>query len=403
MSKLFFFLATIWFFVGLYFYQGATILPGPSFVRLLFWLPDLIIMGAITNASYSGLINAKYPKRIFLAIGISILFLVPKVFGLLPLILDDVLRFGQFAFSGFSQYPLRHLPASIIAIAIFLVLFVTILYGLGKGKYSYKVRRISLAFDDLPAAFDGFTITQLSDIHAGSLQNRAAVERGVALVNAQKSDLLLFTGDFVNNEASELTSLKDVFAKLNAPYGKFSILGNHDYGDYIQWENPQAKAANLDHLKAIQQEMGFKLLLNEEVKLAKDGQHITLAGVENWGLRGFHQYGDLDKTLQNVTVGQFIVLMSHDPSHWYAQILLQRHPIHLTLSGHTHGMQFGLELPGFRWSPIQYIYKQWAGIYREGQKMLYVNRGFGFLGFPGRVGIRPEITVITLRAASSLS
>jgi len=186
------------------------------------------------------------------------------------------------------------------------------------------------------------------------------------------------------------------FSELTAPFGKFSILGNHDYGDYRSWESETAKADNLQRLKEIHKEIGFRLMLNESLKIEKSGEHITLIGVENWGKGRFQKYGDLDKAIADVEDQDFKILMSHDPSHWDAKTLQHPKHVHLTLAGHTHGMQFGIEIPGFKWSPIKYMYPQWAGIYNEKNKYLYVNRGFGFLAYPGRVGILPEITVITL-------
>jgi hypothetical protein len=267
------------------------------------------------------------------------------------------------------------------------------------GRHRYKVHSITLKFPDLPEAFDGFTITQLSDIHAGSFTSVKGVEKGINLVNKQNSDLLLFTGDLVNNKASEMDPWKETFAKLKAPYGKYSVLGNHDYGDYARWESEEAKAANLVSLKHVHKHIGFKLLLNNSVKIQKDGQSIALIGVENWGKGGFHKYGSLTKAVADVHDDEFKILMSHDPSHWEAKTLEHEKHINLALAGHTHGMQFGIELFGFQWSPVKYMYPQWAGLYEKQGKYLYVNRGFGFLGFKGRLGIWPEITVITLKKA----
>ena len=221
------------------------------------------------------------------------------------------------------------------------------------------------------------------------------------MVNAQKSDLILFTGDLVNNEASEMDRWIPTFARLKAAFGKYSVLGNHDYGDYKKWEKEGDKYANLGRLKKVHTEIGFKLLLNEATTIKKDGQSISLIGVENWGKGGFHKYGDLKKATANVPGNAFKVLMSHDPSHWDAVTLDHDQHIHLTLSGHTHGAQFGIELFGFKWSPIKYVYQQWAGLYKKAGRYLYVNRGFGFLGLKGRVGIWPEITVITLRTKAA--
>jgi hypothetical protein len=265
-----------------------------------------------------------------------------------------------------------------------------------KGKYDYKVHRQTLYFDDLPPAFDGFTITQLSDIHSGSFDNTAAVQRGIDLAKSQNSDLFVFTGDLVNNAAWEIEPYIGHFNQLKAPYGQYSILGNHDYGDYIQWDSPAAKAANLATLEEHHKALDYRLLLNENAAIEKDGQKIALIGVQNWG-RGFIKMGDLDKALEGVDKDAFKILLSHDPTHWEEKVRYHPTTIHLTLSGHTHGAQFGVETDKLRWSPVQYRYLDWAGLANEKDRYLYVNRGFGFLAFSGRLGIWPEITVITLK------
>jgi predicted MPP superfamily phosphohydrolase len=284
-----------------------------------------------------------------------------------------------------------------LALGLASIPFFGIIYGVWKGKYEYRVHRVKLVSPDLPEAFDGFTITQLSDIHSGSFDNVEAVLKGINLANAQKSDLIVFTGDLVNNVANEMNDWIEHFKTLSAPFGKFSILGNHDYGDYVQWPNEAAKVQNFEQLKAVHQKIGFKLMLNENCSLEKNGQKIELIGVENWGKRGFVKHGDLNKAMENVPSEAFKILLSHDPSHWEAVTLHHPKHVHLTLAGHTHGMQFGIEIPGIKWSPVKYIYPQWAGLYKKGNHHIYVNRGFGFLGFPGRVGILPEITVIELK------
>ncbi|MFZ9301309.1 MAG: metallophosphoesterase [Chitinophagaceae bacterium] len=282
-----------------------------------------------------------------------------------------------------------------LGIGIGTTLFGTLLFGYG-NKYNYQVRKVKLHFPQLPESFRGLKIIQLSDIHAGSLTDIKGVNQGINMVNQLKPDLILFTGDLVNDRAVEMDLLKQSFARLSAPMGVFSILGNHDYGDYYPWPNLEMKAANLERLKEIQKEMGWRLLLNEHIILEKEGDKLALLGVENWGAKAnFKRYGKLAEAYAGCEHIPFKILMSHDPSHWDAEVK-NYSDIHLTLSGHTHGMQFGLEIPGFKWSPVQYVYRQWAGKYEEGVQKLYVNRGFGFLGYPGRVGILPEITYIEL-------
>ena len=283
-----------------------------------------------------------------------------------------------------------------MAVLVAAVPFTGFLYAMLKGKYDFRVHRETLYFDDLPEAFDGFTITQLSDIHSGSFDDTAAVQRGIDLAKEQNSDLFVFTGDLVNNAAWEIEPYISRFAALKAPYGQFSILGNHDYGDYIEWKSRQEKADNLERLKAHHGTMGYRLLLDEHVTIEKDGRKIALIGVQNWG-KGFIQIGDLDKALQGVDKETFKICLSHDPTHWEEKIRWHPANVHLTLSGHTHGAQFGVETDKFRWSPVEYRYLDWAGLANEKDRFLYVNRGFGFLAFSGRLGIWPEITVITLK------
>ena len=275
-------------------------------------------------------------------------------------------------------------------------LFTTLLYGFS-NKYNYKVRRIKLAFKNLPAAFKGLRIVQISDIHSGSFTDKAAVKKGVDLVLKQNADLILFTGDLVNDKADEMHDYMDVFNKINAPMGVFSTLGNHDYGDYTDWPSAEAKRENLERLKKIHGDLGWRLLMNEHVILEKNGQQIALLGIENWSAFGrFPKYGRMDLAYPGTEKYPFKILMSHDPSHWDAEVRPKYPDIDLMLAGHTHGMQFGVENPYFKWSPVQWFYKEWADLYENGSQKLYVNRGYGFIGYPGRVGILPEITVIEL-------
>ena len=275
-------------------------------------------------------------------------------------------------------------------------LFTTLLYGFS-NKYNYSVRKLKLTFANLPKAFRGLRIIQVSDIHSGSFTDKEAVKKGVAKIMEQKPDLILFTGDLVNDRSDEMNDYMDVFNQFSAPLGVYSTLGNHDYGDYASWPSKEAKEANLERLKTIHGELGWRLLMNEHVVLKKDGDEIALLGIENWSAFGnFPKYGKMDEAYPGTEKYPFKILMSHDPSHWDAEVRKKYTDIDLMLSGHTHGMQFGLENPYFKWSPVQWFYKQWAGLYKEGRQMLYVNRGYGFIGYPGRVGIMPEITVIEL-------
>ena len=397
----------IWLLADIYLFQAVKTITPNRTIWWAFWLYDGLVASMVLYYFINGSLIMSLPKTIYWSF--ILLSLLPKLIVIPFLFLEDIGRTVHFAiswvaniFQTSSPEPEHvHLASrkkfiSQLAIGIAAVPFIGLLYGMAKGKYDYRVHRIKLKFPNLPDAFNGFTITQISDIHCGSFDSKSDVGKGISLANQQKSDLLLFTGDLVNNKASEMDEWMDEFSGLTAPFGKYSVLGNHDYGDYLKWESETAKENNLQRLKEIHHEIGFRLLLNENLKIEKSGEHITLIGVENWGKGGFQKYGDLDKAIAGVAEEDFKILMSHDPSHWEAKTVKHPNQIHLTLAGHTHGMQFGIEITGFKWSPIKYVYPQWAGIYNEGKKFLYVNRGFGFLAYPGRVGILPEITVITL-------
>jgi uncharacterized protein len=272
----------------------------------------------------------------------------------------------------------------------------SLIYGFS-NKYNYHIRRVPLSFSNLPPAFRGLKIVQISDIHSGSFDNKKAVERGVQMILDLKPDLILFTGDLINDRATEMLGYEDVFSRLKAPMGVFSTLGNHDYGDYVKWPSQDIRDQNIDHLKNLQAAMGWRLLMNEHVVLEKEGQEIALIGIENWSAKArFPKHGKMWEAYPGAEKYPFKILMSHDPSHWDAEVRPRYGDIDLTLAGHTHGMQFGIEIPGFKWSPVKYVYDQWAGLYEEGNQKLYVNRGYGFIGYPGRVGILPEITLIEL-------
>ncbi len=376
----------------IYFYQAVTTLTGNPLIHLGYWLIDIILMAGMLFIVFARRTGSNAQRFIQILLSAMLLMFIPKVFSSLVLLAEDIVR----VFEGF---PSRSIYVSEAAVVLAGIFFLIILFGLTRGRHFYKIKKETLYFPDLPEAFDGFTITQLSDVHSGSLSDVKGVQKGLDMADAQNSDLLLFTGDLVNNMASEMTPWIPLFAKLKAPYGKYSVLGNHDYGDYVRWESETAKAANLSQLKEIHAEIGFKLLLNESVTISKQAESISLIGVENWGKGGFHKYGDLKRATTGVPDSAFKILMSHDPSHWDEVTVDHDQHVHLTLAGHTHGMQFGIELFGFKWSPVKYVYKQWAGLYEQRGKYLYVNRGFGFHGLKGRVGIWPEITVLTLKRA----
>jgi uncharacterized protein len=287
----------------------------------------------------------------------------------------------------------RSVFLSWVGIAVGGGLLGSLVYGLS-NKYSYQIKKHRLSFAGLPNAFKGLRVLQISDIHSGSFTDKKAVEHGIDKALKLSPDIILFTGDLVNNTADEMAGYMDTFSRLRAPMGVYSVLGNHDYGDYVEWPSPDAKKQNLDKLKNIHGELGWRLLMNEHVVIDKHDAQIAIIGVENWSAKKrFPKYGDLSKAYHGSQPIPFKILMSHDPSHWEAEVLPVYKDIDLMLSGHTHGMQFGVEIPWFKWSPVQYVYKQWAGLYENSHQKLYVNRGFGFLGYPGRVGILPEITL----------
>jgi len=336
-------------------------------------------------------------------VGSFIALLSGQLVMILVLFFEDLSRIALSVYHFFAteqkiQLPERRKFVSQVALVLGTIPFSSLLYGMYQGRYNYRVLKYTLTYPSLPDSFDGFQITQISDLHCGSFDNTEKVAYGMELINQQKSDLLLFTGDLVNNKSSEARPWVDLVANIEAPYGKFSVLGNHDYGDYNSWESEAAKQKNMEEMYQTHKDMGFDLLLNESRYIEKNGEKIALVGVENWGAGRFKKAGDLEKSIAQIQPEDFKILLSHDPSHWEAEVLPHSYPFHLTLSGHTHGFQFGIEIPGWiKWSPIQWRYKHWAGIYEEKEQKLNVNRGFGYLAYPGRVGIWPEITVITLK------
>lgn len=362
----------------------------------------LLFFRAINWASMPHLVRNLY---VALVLG----FVVGKVLVLLVMLLDDLRRLFTW---GVAAFAFKNSPTAEAATTIdrstfmkqtALVLGGLSLVGFGVGitnRYRYRVRKVRMAFDNLPASFKGFKIVQISDIHTGSFDNHDAVLHGIERVMHQEADVILFTGDLVNNVCDEVDDrYKQIYSKLKAPNGVYSTLGNHDYGDYVEWPSPEAKRENLERLKAVHKEVGWRLLMNEHVVLQRGEDKIAIVGIENWGNKAhFPKYGDMRKAYEGLHEKNvpFKILLSHDPSHWRGEVLEKYPDVDLMLSGHTHGMQFGIDSKIFRWSPVQYIYNEWAGHYKEGKQSLYVNRGFGFLGYPGRLGILPEITVIEL-------
>ncbi len=395
----------IYIALGLYTLQALKTVTRYPWVYYLFITIAILVLGnfiyQFTLGEAQGRVLSR-PKSY--AFGLLLTVLAFQIITILFLFSEDVFRL----FSGLYQkvsgndktftLPERRRFMSLLGLGIAAIPFGALLYGMYKGKYNFKVLKYDLEFDDLPEAFDGYQITQISDVHSGSFDDRKKIEYAIDLVNQQKSDVILFTGDMVNNKTEEMLPWAELFSTLEAKDGKFSVLGNHDYGDYIEWDTEELKHQNLEDLKNLQRQMGFDLLLNENRYLQKGSDKIALVGVENWGRGGFKKAGDLKRAASQVSKDEFKILMSHDPSHWEDVVLKDDYHYHLTLSGHTHGMQFGIEIPGWvKWSPVKWRYRYWAGIYKELGQYINVNRGFGFLGYPGRVGIWPEISVITLK------
>ncbi len=364
----------------------------------------LIVMNFIVQ-----IIFKNFSVYFFYSLGLVMVSVIFQISIVAILVFEDIIRlpvwlyriFNNGTTSSLSEIPQRRLFISQLSILLASIPASALFFGMLRGKYNYKVIKHQLSFNRLPKDFNGFKIVHISDFHCGSFDNKEKLTYGIDLINKQKPDIILFTGDMVNNIADEILPWKSLISSLNAPYGKYAVLGNHDYGDYNSWNSDEEKIENFKKLITLQNEMGFKLLNNTSEIININQSTIDLIGVENWG-SGFKQKGNLDLALANTKAKDFKILMSHDPTHWKEKVLTHKQHIDLTLSGHTHGMQFGIEIPGIiKWSPAKYRYKHWAGIYQEFNQIINVNRGFGFLAYPGRVGIYPEISLITLQSKES--
>jgi predicted MPP superfamily phosphohydrolase len=404
-------IALVIFLLDLYVFQALKTVSqqgserGRQAIFITYWVVSFFTIATMLSFPYLQFLQTSKIFRNYVFAILIGLFLA-KLIGSLFFVADDIRRGALllmnkiFPLSG-AQYmgpEGQGIPRSTflswLGLGLGGTLFGTLLFGFG-NKYNYQVKKIKLSFKNLPGAFKGMRMVHISDIHSGSFQDIRAVNKGIDLILKQQPDLIVFTGDLVNDRATEMEPYQNSFGRLTAPLGVFSTLGNHDYGDYVQWPTAQAKIDNLEALKKVHSNMGWRLLMNEHVVLDKKGEKIALLGIENWGAKArFPKYGKMDLAYPGTENIPFKILLSHDPSHWDAQILPEYPGIDLMLSGHTHGMQFGLENPYFKWSPVQWMYKQWAGLYEQGTQKLYVNRGYGFIGYPGRVGILPEITVI---------
>ena len=383
--------------------------PLKNFFHYGFWVPTALSILALLWWTFGDPYKYSPGFRNWILTGLVAVYF-SKMFSVVVLFIDDITRgvkwVAQFFQDGSGS--VEKLPGEGITRSEFLsrtaliaaaVPFGAMTYGIISGAHDYRIRRQVVKLPNLPKSFDGITIAQLSDIHSGSFFNKRAVRGGVEMVLNEKPDLIFFTGDLVNNEAIEVKEYIDVFNKLKAPLGVYSVTGNHDYGDYHRWPSAEAKRRNFSDLIEAHRLLGFDLLMNRNHILEQNGEKVAILGVENWGGRGFTKYGKLDQAYKGSDEAAVKLLLSHDPSHWDAQVRQQYPNVDLMLSGHTHGFQFGVELGSFKWSPSQYAYKQWAGLYQEGSQYLYVNRGFGYIGYPGRIGMPPEITMLELKRA----
>ena len=378
-----------------------------SGVRIGFWVPTALCMLALFWWTFGDPYIFGANTRSFIITGIVATYF-SKILGILVLFTDDLQRGVRWVVALFSKSTDGHLGGPVIprseflskvALATTAVPFTAFAYGIISGAHDYRVKRVTVKLKNLPKSFDGLRIGQISDIHAGSFWNKTAVKGGVEMMMKEKPDVIFFTGDLVNNESSEVKEYVPVFEKLKAPLGVFSITGNHDYGDYKNWMTQEEKQRNFKDLVQAHKIMGYDILMNEHRFLEQGGEKIAIIGNENWGAGRFSKYGKLDVACQGTEDAAVKLLLSHDPTHWDAQVRPSHPEIDITFSGHTHGFQFGVEIGNFKWSPVQYVYRQWADLYREGDQYIYVNRGFGYLGYPGRVGIPPELTIVELKRA----
>jgi predicted MPP superfamily phosphohydrolase len=406
-----FLIGAVLFVIELYAFQAVKTLLKLRWMLISYQIISLLLFVFILYSFTQFDRSVGQTKQTMFTMGLLLLVYIPKIVMTIVLLGEDVFRLAAGSISYFIDnnsnanfLPSRRKFVSQVGLGLAAVPFLSLIYGIFEGKYNYKVIKQAIHFPDLPDAFDGFTITQISDVHSGSFDNPEKINYAIDLVNEQNSDMILFTGDIVNTHAKEMHPWIETFNRIKKhEYGKYSVLGNHDYGEYVTWPTQSDKDENFESIKKLYGEIGFALLLNEHTFIEKGGEKIALVGVENWG-KNFKQAGDLKKASQHLTKEDFKILMSHDPSHWDEVIQHDEKHFQLTLSGHTHGMQFGIEIPGyFKWSLAQYVYKQWAGLYENLGRYVYVNRGFGFHAYPGRVGIMPEITVIQLIKGKKLA
>lgn len=409
----FIFFTLIFLLIDYYLFQAVSIVSRnwtplwKNICRYGFWVPTILSILALMWWSFGDPYRYSSGFRNWIITGLVATYF-SKVFGILVVFIDDLQRGVRWVAQFFNKGASDSLPGNAIPRSEFLaktamiataIPFGTMAYGVISGAHDYRIKRVTVKLPNLPKSFDGLTIGHVSDIHSGSFFNKTAVKGGVEMMMSEKPDLIFFTGDLVNNEASEVKDYIDIFDKFRAPLGVFSVTGNHDYGDYHRWESVEAKRENFKNLIEAHRLMGFNLLMNQNHILEQGGEKIAILGNENWGGGRFAKYGKLDEAHRGTQEASVKLLLSHDPSHWDAQVRPTYKDIDVQFAGHTHGFQFGVEIGNFKWSPSQYAYKQWAGLYQEGSQYLYVNRGFGYLGYPGRIGMPPELTIMELKRA----
>lgn len=400
MQRNFLIIAAIFLFLEVYIYQAIRTLTDNFWIRLGYWIVTLTVYGVFAYEITHFQRSDRSTVRMQIMISVFLVFILPKVFIVLFLLIDDIFRTGSYLVGltrpSESFFPERRKFLSLVGLGLGGVLSALFIDGITFGKYRHKVRKVKVKIANLPKSFKGYKIIQISDVHSGSFGDPSKLEHAINLINEQNPDLVLFTGDMVNNVAEEFKPFIPLFSTIKSKDGKLAVLGNHDYGDYISWPSPDAKKQNLETLIDYEKQAGFDMLRNENRVIEKNGEKLYILGVENWGLKPFPQYGKLDEAIKDVPESAAKILMSHDPTHF--DYVVKKHPrnVQLTLSGHTHGMQFGLDLKNIKWSPVQYKYPKWADLYESEGKMLYVNRGFGVLAYPGRVGVLPEITLFEL-------
>lgn len=403
-----FYFALFIIIADLYAYQIIKRITKSKFLKTVYILITLSILAYLGYVFYGFDRKTGQNDRTLLATGVLLTLYIPRFWIAICLFFEDVFRiiFGIFNINKQSKYKNKFsdfLPNRTKFFAVFGVIiagihFFAFLHGIFIGRYNYRVIEQNVASANVPASFNEFKILQLSDMHLGSLARPDKIKEAVNLINQQEYDILVFTGDLVNARAVEVDKWKDIIANIKTPkYGKYAVLGNHDYGDYVKFDTEADKKQNFNQILKSYSDLGFTLLNNQNVAITNQKDTISLIGVENWG-RKFIQKGDLKLASKNVNPNHFKILLSHDPSHFELEVINNTTFYDLTLSGHTHGFQFGIEIPGYlQWSPVKWVYKHWAGLYNENGRYLYVNRGFGYHGYPGRVGVRPEITILTLQ------